>query len=462
MVAGPGESSRPDGPGSEGSLRPGGTGPRWDRFGAAVRQALNDKRWQQQIMLAGGIFFGLAVGAYLVIARGHPRSQWSMLDLRVYHWAGVRARAGFNAYKGTYRGLSFTYTPFALLLTAVGSVPNLPLLRWLLTGVSFLVLVATMWAAWGMVGVQRSRGRLGLALGMAGVAIWMEPLEQTLSFGQINLILMALVLIDLCQPDTRRWKGLGVGLAAGIKLTPAFFIAFLVLTRRWRAAGVAVGAFVATFLLGFAIFPSESSKYWFGGLFANSQRVGGVGYVGNQSLNGMLVRLLHSVSAAEPWWVLASVAVGAFGLLLSVWASRAGEELLAVTVCALAGLLVSPISWSHHWVWIAPGIVVAIDLAILRGYRAGWALLIGLAGLFAAGPVLVIWQVPNSHNREYHWHTWQLLVGNAYILIGLGLLAAAFVGLRRWRQAGVPHVGPSSVRAPAEPGVPGSLALQRR
>ncbi|HLI56207.1 MAG TPA: glycosyltransferase 87 family protein, partial [Actinomycetota bacterium] len=266
-------------------------------------------------------------------------------------------------------------------------------------------------------------------------------------------------LIDLCQPDDRRWKGLGIGLAAAIKLTPGIFIAFLLLTRRWRAAAVASGTFAGAVLLGFAVLPSASAKYWFGRLFLDSQRVGGVSYVSNQSLNGVLVRLLHGVNAAVPWWLVASVAVGAAGLLLSVWASRAGEELLAVTLCALTGLLVSPISWSHHWVWVALGIVVAIDFAYFRGYRAAWVLLVGLLGLFASGPVLLIWKVPNSNNREYHWHGWQLLIGNAYVIIGLALLAVAYAGLRRWRSAGADHVGPGSAVTASPPTGP---VLQRR
>lgn len=433
----------------------------------AVCAALADPRRQRQVMLAGALLFGLALGAFLVIARGHPRSQWSMLDLEIYRWGGLRAREGFDAYRGTYKGLSYTYTPFALLLSAAGSFLQMAALRWLVTGLSVAALGAALWAAWGMVGVPRGEARVGLTLGVAGLAIWMEPVSQTLHFGQINLILMALVVLDLCQPDDRRWKGLGVGLAAAIKLTPGIFIPFLVLTRRWRAAVVSSATFAASLVLGFAVLPSASSKYWFGLLFFNSQRVGGVSYVSNQSLNGVLVRLLHGVNPAEPWWIVSGLLVGAFGLVLAVWASRMGEELLAVTLCALTGLLVSPISWSHHWTWIALGFVVALDLAFFRGYRAAWALLVGLAGLFAAGPVLLIWKVPNSNNREYNWHGWQLIVGNAYIIAGLALLAVAYAGLLRWWGAGRDHEGKAALGRRRGTGTPPSgttpgAVLQRR
>jgi threonine aldolase len=132
--------------------------------------------------------------------------------------------------------------------------------------------------------------------------------------------------------------------------------------------------------------------------------VGGVPFVSNQSLNGVLVRLAHGVGAAEPSWLVAGVLVGAGGLAVAAWASARGEELLAVVLCALTGLLVSPISWSHHWVWVLPGLVAVAGLAMRRRSRAGLGVLAGLCLVFAGAPVRLIWRVPNNDNREYAWH----------------------------------------------------------
>src|SRR5207244_8037628 len=156
-----------------------------------------------------------------------------------------------------------------------------------------------------------------------------------LGFGQVNLLLMLLVLVDLAQPDGRRWKGAGVGLAAAIKLTPAIFIGYLVLTRRLRAAVVACATFAAAVALGFLALPAPSRRFWFGGLFLNSERVGGVAYAGNQSVNGALVRLFGGVCQARPEWFAVAVLIGGSGFLLTACASRRGLALYGIPICRL-------------------------------------------------------------------------------------------------------------------------------
>lgn len=389
----------------------------------------------QHILSVGGAVFTLGLVAWLVATRATPHQSWTMTDLQIYRWAGELARHGHDAYKPTFDGLSFTYTPFALLLSAIASVLSISVLRVLITVVSIGALIWVVWLAWGMAGLARDQRRVGLTLGVAGLALWLEPIVENLRFGQINLLLVLAVLLDLARPDSSRWKGVGVGLAAAIKLTPAIFIVYLALTGRWKAAGRALGVVLGGVVVGFAIFPGASAHYWFGRLFIDSSRVGGVAYVSNQSLNGVLVRLLGGVSPAVPWWIVSALAVGVAGLALARWAHRQGEELLAVVVVALTGLLVSPISWSHHWVWVAVGLVAALDLAVIRPRRAVAGIgVVGLVlGLFAWVPVKLIWRVPYSEGREYAWHGWQPLVGNAYVEFGLVVLG--LVALYLWRRA---------------------------
>jgi alpha-1,2-mannosyltransferase len=366
--------------------------------------------------LIGGLVFAVALGAYVVAAVHDPRHLWSMIDLEVYRWGGEMARQHRNVYDLKYGGfLSFTYTPLAVLAFELMSHLSLAVLRFVMTGASLAALVVALWVAFGLAGVsgaeQRSR-RAGL---------------------------MALVLVDLAQPDGRRWKGVGVGLAAAIKLTPAIFVAYLVLTRRLRAAAVACATFAATVALGFLALRAPSRRFWFGGLFLNSERVGGVAYAGNQSVNGALVRLFGGVSQARPVWFAAALLIGGGGLLLAAWASRRGEELLGIATCALTALLVSPISWSHHWVWVV--LLVPCGVRLLRDPRSatngigGWLGLAGLIALFLAGPVRLIWRPPHTGSLEYGWHGAQLIAGNLYVLLGLILLAmtAAFLARSRLR-----------------------------
>jgi alpha-1,2-mannosyltransferase len=289
--------------------------------------------------------------------------------------------------------------------------------------------------------------------------------QRTLFLGQIELILMALIMWDLCQPDRRWWKGAGVGVAAGIKLVPLIFIPYLLLTRRYRQAAVAAGTFAATVLIGFAVDPADSARWWFGGLFVQGSRTGFVGWEGNQSLLGLITRLAGSVADGQRLWIWPALAVLVAGLAAAVLLDRAGHRVPALLMCALTGVLVSPISWDHHWVWVVPGVVAAIGYAARsRGALrlANAALAAAIAGVFFAWPgslwsepndlggfsLGLIWAPPNTNPgtyyqlgdrpwfAEYHWHGLQLLTGNLYVLAGTGLflvLAGTSVWMARHR-----------------------------
>ncbi len=379
-----------------------------------------------------------------------------MIDLQVYRWGGEMARQHRNVYDLKFEGfLSFTYTPLAVMAFEAMSHLSLGALRFVMTGASIGALAGALWVAWGLAGVTSLPTRAGLALGSSGVALGLEPVAQTLGFGQINLLLLFLILVDLALPDRRRWKGAGVGLAAAIKLTPAIFIAYLALTRRFRAAAAACGTLAAGVGLGFLALPGPSRRFWLGGLFLNSERVGGVAYAGNQSMNGVLVRLLGGVTAARPAWFVAAAFVGGAGLALSARASRRGEELLGITTCGLTALLVSPISWSHHWVWIVLLVPCATGLLRRSRWVTGWpaiaVLVAAFLAAFLAGPVRLIWRPPNTGNIEYGWHGGQLLAGNLYVVLGLLLLGLAALYLATGEKGGASRVGAARSSQAADP-----------
>lgn len=391
----------------------------------------------RRTLAAGAAIFAVALAVSAVAAAHDPRHLWTMIDLQVYRWGGLMARQHANVYDLKFQGfLSFTYTPLAVVFFEALSFFSISVLRFVMTGLSLGALLGAVWLAWGMVGVSRSAARWGLALGVAGIALGLEPVNATLAFGQINLLLLVLVMADLALADTVAWKGVGVGLAAAIKLTPLVFVAYLLLTRRLRAAGVALGTFAASLAVGFVLLPSGSHRFWLGGLFLDSKRVGGVPYAGNQSINGTLVRLFASVDGARGAWLVVAGVAGVAGLLLAALASRRGQELLGVATCGLTALLVSPISWSHHWVWVVLAVPCAAGvLAPLRprARRLGWAVVALVLVVFHAGPLRLIWAPPHNGNLEYGWHGVQLALGNAYVLAGGLLLAALGAYLLRSR-----------------------------
>jgi alpha-1,2-mannosyltransferase len=387
--------------------------------------------------------FVAALTLLVVLFQTLSSQPWSMLDLRVYLWGGALVRQSHDPYLYSYAHyLHFTYTPEAAGFFALVSLVSVPVVKGVVAAASIAALLGALWITAGTLPRWRTGGRLGATLAIGAVALWLEPVRQTLSFGQVNLVLMILIVADLCLPDSRWWKGVGVGLAAGFKLTPLIFIPYLLLTRRFRAAAVATATFALTILASLALLPRAAEHYWLDGLFLNPHRLGNVAYVGNQSLYGALLRLSGSPAAARPYQIAAVAVVGIGGLLLAAWASRRGQEILGILVCALTGLLVSPVSWSHHWVFVAPMLMVLVDLAtrpVALSRPRLWQLAcwvgIALIGALFSGVLWVLRSAGPAPPVQGHVMTGgEQFIGDLYVLagvVGLGLIAGLLVLSRR-------------------------------
>ncbi|OZM75078.1 hypothetical protein CFN78_02565 [Amycolatopsis antarctica] len=266
----------------------------------------------------------------------------------------------------------------------------------------------------------------------------LEPVWRTIFLGQINLILMALVVVDVlvvCAPGrSSRWGGVLVGVAAAVKLTPLIFVAHLLFTGRWRDALRALGTFVALQGLMFVIVPGDAARYWTHTL-PDTGRIGPVHWAGNQSLTGLLNRLTD----LAPWASNAAIGLGLLLGLPALWAvirfHRKGQELAALLVSAFYMLLLSPISWSHHWVWAVPLIVLLVSRLPRTSPRAAWrrwTAAVAVVAVFASGVLLIM---PNGRDIELHWRFWEFVIGSAYILVPVTLIAVLAVRslLRRRR-----------------------------
>jgi len=422
-------------------------------------------RW---LLPVGAAAFAAALSVYVWYAGTHAVKFWmEPVDLRVYTYGGLIVRHMAPLYhahlssplysRAVYGNLQFTYPPFAALVFTILTLPSFALLMKISIGVNIAALLATVSMTFGGLGYARGPARLGATLLLAGALFWTEPVQRTLWLGQIELVLMALIIWDQCQPDRRWWKGAGIGLAAGIKLVPLIFIPYLLLTRRFRQAAVAAGVFAATVVLGYAVLPADSSKWWLGGLFYQGGRTGFPGWLGNQSLRGLITRLVGSVAGAQPVWLAVAVVTAVVGLACAAILDRAGHRMAGLLCCALTGLLVSPISWDHHWVWIVPAVAVAAHYAVrARSVVARWAsasLAAGITLVFGAWPKSLwsvpskrpgfaegfIWAPPNTNPSlyyhygdrpsyvEYHWHGLYLIAGNLYVLAGMALFVMLLV-----------------------------------
>jgi alpha-1,2-mannosyltransferase len=337
-----------------------------------------------------------------------------MPDAFVYRAEGAAVAHGRDLYgfEVTEGRLPATYPPFAALLFLPTAWLPAPALK------ALFVLVNAVLLAWL---VQLSARLAGHRLAWTGpglpllctataLALWLEPVFQTFAYGQINLALACLVLWDLTRPEGARGRGAAIGVAAGIKLTPGLFAVYLLLRGRRREAATALAACAATVALGALALPAATVTYWTR-LVVDTDRVGKAWIIDNQALQGLVARALHTPAPGAAW-LIPAVALGAAGLWL---AGRTDREPWGVLLTGLTALLVSPISWSHHWVWCVP--LIAVLLA--DGHRT-WAVLTWLC--FTAR---TMWLVPRDGDLDLHLLWWQQPLAAPYALLTCALLAAA-------------------------------------
>ncbi|WP_415976764.1 glycosyltransferase 87 family protein [Rhodococcus sp. 077-4] len=322
------------------------------------------------------------------------------LDLDVYRLGGQVFAEGGDLYGqlppiATGTTLPFTYPPIAAAIFSPLSSVSLYAASIAVTVLSMALLLVTVVVTLTSLGL-RPRTLVWWSAGavFAVAVLVLEPVTSTLNYGQINIVLMAFVALD-CLPKKTPWpRGVLIGLVAAVKLTPAVFVLYFLLRKDFRAAVVSVLSFGAFTAIGFALTWSDSVRYWTETI-VDSDRIGGPAYPPNQSITGVLARLGLDELPRSILWLALSVVVLAVAAVAIRKAFAAGETALALTINAMFGLLVSPVSWSHHWVWAIPFTVV---LAVL-GYRRRSAL---LATLVAVGVALMLYP-PHWHLGEGRW-----------------------------------------------------------
>ena len=353
-------------------------------------------------------------------------------DLEVYRRSATQAFDGKDhIYDTPYGLLPFTYPPLAIFVFApLAAMPDL-----VASAVMCLVSILALYRLTVLLLRAAAPAYERLALLALPFAAFLEPVWATLSFGQVNLVLAWVIAEDLLGLPGRRagrWRGALIGLATIIKLTPGIFALVLVFRRDWASLGRTAAAFLVGVGIGFAVWPSSSWQFWTTAM-RDPKRVGGVAFSGNQSLNGAVWRAVGEGGSTAVWGVLVLAVLAATAYVL--WRlGPLGDRVAAVLACAFAGLLVSPVSWSHHWVWIW-GLLVWAAAAVAtrgdwRGLRPRGVVALGLAWALAAYS-RVIWWYPHRDDQEYAVGLLGKLLTDAYALVGLGTIAALALWSRR-------------------------------
>jgi alpha-1,2-mannosyltransferase len=342
-----------------------------------------------------------------------------MIDLDVYRFAGELVLSGGDIYAPSDQ-LPFLYPPVAALLAVpLAALPQgLTQLGWLVLCVGCLLAILYRLGLTGWV----------LSLAGAGAVYFCEPVNQTLAYGQLGIVLVALVVLDLV-PGPRVFPGrrllpTGVltGLATAIKLTPALFVIYLLLAGRRRAASGTAVTMAGLTVAAVLVLPGESLHYWSRLAHGDTGLGKSAVHLTNQSILGSWLRIVGVGAQQTMFGLLMAAIVAGVGAWAACRWHRRGKVGFAVTICGVAGLLASPVSWSHHFVWVVPLAVVLLDQELPRIVRIiGWV----FVGWVTAAPFE---RLPRGGDVELTYNGWQYALASFTAALGIVFMAACLSG----------------------------------
>ncbi|WP_225443231.1 glycosyltransferase 87 family protein [Lolliginicoccus lacisalsi] len=392
----------------------------------------------------------IAVGAVV-----HSAASGKLIDLAVFQAAGQAFLDGTPLYSDDFErphGLRFIYAPFAAMLFAPLALIDEPLLQlaWTITSVALVwaILLMLLRHAWPALRATPARA-MTVATALLGVALVLEPILSTKYFGQINLVLITLVVADLTGTIPRRFRGIATGIAAAIKVTPAAFGLVFLLRKDLGSVARAIATGLATILIGFLVRPESSMWYWTYEFF-RTDRAGGHSYGPNQALTGMLARTGLDGTAKDILWLAGALLIVALATWCAWRFTRRGDHVVALGLVALASLAAAPFAVTHHWVYV----LVLLPIAVAPAYRAWRALVIPAIVVFIVAPHRFAIDDPSSIAGI----AYNFVVGNGQFWTAMVLLGAAFIAARRHVPAsGAPGSGAQASEAPGS-AAPGSAA----
>ncbi len=399
------------------------------------RPSYSQKRtWRQDLLKSknewtSSCLFALSLVLWLLVAiqLAHQARAQLPTDFTVYRDAAINMLHGGATYRAHFTSvhLNFTYPPFALLLLSVLTLPSpfvVLAIWWLLSSVVLVVIVIVVLNALTEL-PRRTVVPMALVIGGASCLL-LEPVRNSMAFGQINFFLMLAIVADVLVVRSPR-RGVLAGLAAAIKLTPLLYVAYFAVIRSRASVVRILGTLAVATAVAWIVLPSDSVLFWFHQAFSPGHKGGAMG-TANQSWFGLVGHFSSTLgSSIAIVWLVLSAATLALGLDVAkryVTSARPVEALLAL---ALTELLVSPISWTHHWSWM----ILLPVIMIAKWRQDPWVSAAMVLVLLVAVVAPYKW-----HRYSWYSHGWfRILPGFSLLFAGAALLIS--MAVTEWQRS---------------------------
>lgn len=404
----------------------------------------SDRTWRKLpgvttliVVLAGYVIFSYK--KMLASEHWHAFRMIMPLDLEIYLDGGKRVLNHTPLYDGDINvehGLPFTYPPFSgwvFSWLARADYDTVAVIWYALTALSMFAIILMVFNTYRF---ELSIGSVTVAGLLTLATMTLEPVHSNMYFGQINIFLMLLVCLDFLLPEGKRLPGIGTGLAAGLKLTPALFGVIFLFQRRWWAAAGSFLTFVVTVVIG-NVTVVDGASYWTG-TFKDSTRIGDHTHPAAQALKSVLVRVYDQDSTVV-WAMLVGLMLAVMCVVLW-WCVQRDLVALSVAVVGIVACVISPFSWTHHYVWLALFIVAvmahvlyvlgrvfayegAIDAVLGQGFAlaslgVGFVLSVPfVASSFFISPTYSV--LVHDNPARGHWFMWTAVVYVSMVFVAV-------------------------------------------
>ncbi|WP_247882715.1 glycosyltransferase family 87 protein [Azospirillum sp. TSA2s] len=367
--------------------------------------------------------------------------------IKALNW--LQERHGENVYDEVFfkQHIKFQYPLTSLLpleaMKALGvlnliAFARVNLLFVLVTAAGMAILVLEMAARLRIPGASSDRPTQVLLVGFGFMTtLCFYPVMEAFSLGQIQLWLdAAFVFACIALLRDRRFLcGALLGASTLLKPQMSLFLLWAALRGDWRmaagwAAVVVPGVALATLFYGFA----PMADYLQVLVFIDQH---GESYYANQTVNGLVNRLLHngnnldwSAEAFAPYnpavhlaTQISGIAFVGFGLL---WRrrDRAAERLLPFVIAGICFTVGSPVAWVHHYGILLPAFALAFLMLLEPGLqRPAGAVPLLAAAYFLAGnmlfwPLNALADTPLNVLQSYLFFAALMLLGLIILLAG--------------------------------------------